>query len=149
MTSVVVVPCIDVGRAELAEARRALTGQGRAGLTDDSVARALWLARAIPPALDTLGDSSLLDVSIEPDAVVEIDNDVRTSGPLSLVAWRRDDELLVEIVVLTDAQLDARAFDSARARVVLPLRRRPADDNITAEDNIVRLQRFTFGAGKS
>lgn len=146
---IVVVPCLPVGRAELAEARRALAGQGRSGLDDDVIARLLWAARALPAVLDVVADLPL-DAMVFDGADVEV-GDAPVRGPLSLVAWRRDDELIIEVLVLRDQDLQDRAFDAPACRLMLSLRRLPppnlaVDDNITAEDNVIRLQRFSFGA---
>lgn len=149
MGALVVVPCLPVGRAEIAEARRALTGQGRSGLTDDAVVRLLWAARALPAALDVIADLTGNDVEF--DGIDIEPGDVTVRGPLSLIAWRRDDELIVEVIVVRDQDLLDRSFDAAVCRLMLPLRRLPpanlkTDDDITAEDNVIRLQRFSFGA---
>jgi|GEM_PF-1378657 len=152
MSGLIVIPCLPVGRAELAEARRALAGQGRGNVDDVTLAKTLWLARALPAVLDALADLSLLDVTFSPDVDVELSQDRPIRGPLSLVAWRRDDELVVEALVLGDTDLEARAFDAAVARAVFPIRLNApeaglaSDEDITAEDNVVRLQRFSFGA---
>jgi hypothetical protein len=152
MSGLVVIPCLPVGRAELAEARRALTGQGRGNVDDLTLAKTLWAARALPAVLDVLADLSLLDVTFSPDVDVELSQDRPIRGPISLVAWRRDDELVVEVLVLGDADLEAYAFDAAVARAMFPIRLNSpepglqSDEDITSEDNVVRLQRFSFGA---
>jgi hypothetical protein len=149
--ALVVIPCLPVGRAELAEARRALAGQGRGGLADEAVARLLWTARAIPAVVEIMVEAGAGALEF---AGLDVDRAPTTSrGPLSLVAWRRDDELVIEVLVLRDDDLAQRAFDNAVCRLMVGLRRpliRPqaaGDDNdITAEDNVIRLQRFSFGA---
>lgn len=152
MTVVVVTPCTGVGRAEIAEARRALAGQGRIARSaaDDVVRDLLWLARAVPAALELLAARSLLDVELG-RGVVEHLAPLRPKAPLSLVAFRRDDEPLVEVLVIADADLERRVFDAACVRIALPLRiRLPAPDVATddgrAADDPIRLQRFSFGA---
>ncbi len=148
--ALVVIPCLPVGRAEIAEARRALAGQGRSGLTDDVIARMLWTARALPAVIDVLADS---DAGALDFAGIDIEQAPTTSrSPLSVLAWRRDDELVVEVLVLRDEDLEQRAFDGAVCRLMVGLRRPPirplpgSDDDVTAEDNVIRLQRFSFGA---
>ncbi len=168
-TRTVVVPCLPVSRNEIAEARRALTGQGRKDLHDNGIVRALWLARALPAVLDVLSDTSLLDVTLDDDVFIEA-TAVGDYTPLTLIAWRRDDELLVEAIVIDDHDVSARAFDNSHARLLFSLSRRPLasppptdpdiSDDITAEEKplirkgeadspqaAVRLQRFSFGKG--
>lgn len=148
--ALVVIPCLPVGRAELAEARRALAGQGRNGLSDDAIARALWTARALPAVVEVLveSDAGALDF-----AGIDVEHAPTTSrSPLSVLAWRRDDELVVEVLILRDDDLAQRTFDNAVCRLMVGLRRPPirplpgGDDDVTAEDNVIRLQRFSFGA---
>lgn len=148
--ALVVIPCLPVGRAELAEARRALAGQGRSGLSDEAIARVLWTARAIPAVVEVMVEA---DAGALEFAGLDVDHAPMTSrGPLSLVAWRRDDELVVEVLVLRDDDLAQRTFDNAVCRLMVGLRRPPirplpvGDDDVTAEDNVIRLQRFSFGA---
>jgi hypothetical protein len=148
--TLVVIPCLPVGRAELAEARRALAGQGRSGLSDDAIARGLWTARALPAIVEVLVDS---DAGALDFAGIDVEPAPTTSrSPLSLLAWRRDDELVIEVLVLHDDDLARRAFDNAVCRLMVGLRRPPirplpgGDDDVTAEDNVIRLQRFSFGA---
>jgi len=153
MSGLVIVPCLTVGRAELAEARRALAGQGRA-VSDEPLRDALWIARALPAVLDVLGALSLLDVELGA-ATVEVTGVPRPRVPLSLVAWRRDHEAAVEVIVLHDHDLELRAFDAAVVRVRVPLRLRLSVVDASQPDQangepVVRLQRFSFGAaGKS
>lgn len=148
--ALVIIPCLPVGRAEIAEARRALAGQGRGGLSDDAIARALWTTRALPAVIDVLADS---DAGALDFAGIDIEHAPTTSrSPLSVLAWRRDDELVVEVLVLRDDELEQRAFDGAVCHLMVGLRRPPirplpgSDDDVTAEDNAIRLQRFSFGA---
>ena len=153
MSAVVIVPCLLVGRAELAEARRALAGQGRA-VSDDPLRAALWIARALPAVLDVLGELSLLDVELGA-ATVEQMHAPRARVPLSLLAWRHDHEDAVEVIVIADNDLEFRAFDAAIVRLRIPLRLRLAVVDASQPDQTngepaVRLQRFSFGAaGKS
>ncbi len=155
MGALLVTPCTTVGRADLAEARRALVGQGfPRGLGDADIARALWVARALPAVLDVLGDLSLLDLDFIGADVEIADDAIARRGPLELLTWRRDDELIIEVLVLSAEALRERAFDAAVARMMFAIRHRApllvsspiGDDDITAEDNVVRLQRFSFGA---
>jgi hypothetical protein len=152
MSGLVVIPCLPVGRAEVAEARRALAGQGRGTVDDLTLTKHLWLARALPAVLDTLADISLLDVAFSSNGDFELSQERPVRGPLSLVAWRCDDELVVEVLVLNAAHLAVNAFDAAVARATFPFRLTTPepdlirDDDTTAEENVVRLQRFTFGA---
>jgi hypothetical protein len=102
--------------------------------------------------LDTLADISLLDVAFSSNGDFELSQERPVRGPLSLVAWRCDDELVVEVLVLNAAHLAVNAFDAAVARATFPFRLTTPepdlirDDDTTAEENVVRLQRFTFGA---
>lgn len=156
MSTVVVLPCLAVGRAEVAEARRALAGQGRSA-ADAEVVRALWTARALPAVIELLASTSLLHAELLP-ATVEPGPAPKVRAPLSVVAWRHGDEHVVEVVVLTDIDLQLRSFENALVSVRIPLLVREAA--ITIEDGdlldnsdtspVVRLQRFSFGsAGKS
>ncbi len=153
MSAVIVIPCVTVARAELAEARRALAGQGKS-VGDDVLRELLWLARALPATLDVLGERSLLDVELG-RATVEIIAAPRPRQHLSLLAWRRDDEFFVEIIVLETADLDRDAFDAACVRIAIPLRLRVPTPNSSTSTDVdapaaIRLQRFSFGAaGKS
>jgi len=148
--ALVVIPCLPVGRAELAEARRALAGQGRNGLTDEVLARGLWTARALPAIVEVLVQSgeSVFDFS-----GIDIESAPTSSrSPLSVLAWRHEDELVVEVLFLRDDDLVRRSFDNAVCRLMVGLRRPPVrplpggENALTAEDNVIRLQRFTFGA---
>ena len=156
MSTVVVLPCLAVGRAEIAEARRALAGQGRSA-ADAEVLRALWTARALPAVIELLASTSLLHAELLP-ATFEVGPAPKTRTPLSVVAWRHDDEDVVEVVVLTDADLQLRVFENALASLRIPLHVRPTsvaldvDHDLDNSDTspVVRLQRFSFGsAGKS
>jgi hypothetical protein len=178
--TLVVVPCAPVERAHVKEAWRALIGQGvgqgageRAFVdggeaVDAAVTQLLWLARALPVVVDVLadagagvdlgsvrfGDAVFVDVSAAP---------ART--PLSCVAWRRDDELCVEVLfVPTQAVADGSVVDDAFAHLLVPFALAPHtslppvsdDDEVTAEDykiarpeaentDPVRLRRFHVG----
>jgi hypothetical protein len=158
MGALLVTPCTAVGRADIDEARRALVGQGMPrGLSDADVARALWTARALPTVLDVLADLSLLDLDFIGADVELADDAITRRGPFELLAWRRDDELIIEVLVLSPDALRERAYDAAAVRMMFGIKHRApmivtslGDDDITAEDNVVRLQRFTLGArGKS
>jgi hypothetical protein len=148
MSALVVVPCLPVGRAEIAEARRALAGQARLGLSDATIARGLWVARAMPAVLDVMGASGLLhcgfagvDVAAAPTA---------STAPLSLVAWRRDEEPVVEALALHDDDLAQRRFEEPICHLLVGLRRpknrRAPTDLHDDDDPVIRLQRFSFGA---
>ena len=111
--TVVVVPCLPVARPHLREAWRSLVGQGhpREAVGDDGVTALLWLGRALPAVLDVLAGLDLADVQLGA-AVVDVmapESVDLERGPLSLVAWRRDDELLVEVLILPSAALAAAA----------------------------------------
>lgn len=148
--TLVVIPCLPVGRAELAEARRALAGQGRNGLTDEMLARGLWTARALPAIVEVLLQSGETSVDF---TGIDIESAPTSSrSPLSVLAWRHDDELVVEVLFLRDDDLALRSFENAVCRLMVGLRRPPVrlqpdgEDALTADDNVIRLQRFTFGA---
>lgn len=148
MSALVVVPCLPVGRAEIAEARRALAGQARLGLSDETIARGLWLARTLPAVLDVMADAGMMRCAF---AGLDIAAAATTStAPLSLVAWRRDDEPVVEALVLRDDDLAARLFEEAVFHLLIGLRRpktrRAAFDPDDDDDPVVHLQRFSFGA---
>jgi hypothetical protein len=157
MDCVVVVPCLPVGRAEVAEARRALAGQGKSA-SDVDVTRLLWLSRALPALVEVMASVSLLDAVAGP-AQFELGTPAPARTPLALVAWRHDDESAVEVVVVTRSDLQLRIFDNALAWMHVPLHIPPplsapaADvDRLDTSDTspVVRLQRFSFGsAGKS
>jgi hypothetical protein len=157
MSTVVVLPCLAVGRAEVAEARRALAGQGRTA-ADAEVVATLWTARALPAVIELLASTSLLHAELLP-ATFEAAPAPKTRSPLSVVAWRRDDEDVVEVVVLTDADLQLRIFENALVSLRISLLVRPTAVGIDVDSDlldhsdtspVVRLQRFSFGsAGKS
>ena len=54
---VVSMPVMQLERAHVAEARRALRAQGRDEIDDDAIIRLLWVARCLPAALDVLADA--------------------------------------------------------------------------------------------
>jgi hypothetical protein len=153
MTAVVVVPCLPVERPQLREAWRSLVGQGRdkAVLPDDVVGRLLWLSRALPSVLDVLASVDLWELRLDPAVVEVVDAGVR--GPLALVAWRRDDELCVEVLVVpAGAVTRGSVVDAVAVRLLFPFRlvRVSGEDDITAEDmklppDPVRLRRFSVG----
>lgn len=157
MSAVLVVPCLGVRGPEVAEARRTLLGQGRLGsgkrrdVAAESVAvqRALWIARALPIVVEILAGVSFADIEFG-EAEVELGATPPPRTPLRMLAFRRDDECFVEVLALTHPDLSARHFESPVARVAIPFRFRAplprpdaVDDDITAEDNVIRLQRFT------
>jgi hypothetical protein len=149
-TRAVVAPCLPVARPHLREAFRALLGQGhpRDQLTDDVLARLLWLARAVPVAVDVVDDLALVDTRF-PSATVELLRRPPERGPLRLVGWRRDDESFVELIVLTADAAAAGSFGDAFVRIVIDLETTASppldvdEDERTLEG--VRLQRFSFG----
>ena len=165
MSTVVVVPCTPVRAAQLAEGRRMLQGQGRIGAAkrkssteavDDAVARVLWIGRALPVVLDVLAQRSLLDTRFLAGDV-EIFGVPPPRTPMVLVGYCRDDERLVEVLAMSAADLERRAFDAAWVRVAVPFAdtsnsvpgpdsglESDLDDDITADDNVIRLQRFSF-----
>jgi hypothetical protein len=140
----------------VAEARRALAGQGRS-VGDVDVTRLLWLSRALPPLVELMASLSLFDAVVGP-AHLEIGAPL-PRAPLAVVAWRHDDESAFEVVVVTRSDLQLRIFDNAVAWMHVPLHIPPrqsapaADvDSLDTSDTspVVRLQRFSFGsAGKS
>jgi hypothetical protein len=148
-TTVVVVPCLPVARPHLREAYRALIGQGhhRDALSDDNLAQLLWLARALPVAVDVVDGLALVDTCF-PSATVEVLRRPPDRGPLALLGWRRDDDAFVELLVLSPAALHAGAFADAFVRIVVDvatIEHAPAggdEDEPTVE--VVRLQRFTI-----
>jgi hypothetical protein len=148
-TAVVVVPCLPVARPHLREAYRTLIGQGihRDALGDDDLTRLLWLARALPVAVDVVTGLALVDTSL-PSASIEVLRRPPDRGPLRLLGWRRDDEPFVELLVLSPSALDAGAFADAFVRIVVDVVENETqpigdDDEPTVEG--VRLQRFSFG----
>ncbi|MBM4280743.1 MAG: hypothetical protein FJ137_08280 [Deltaproteobacteria bacterium] len=149
-TRAVVIPCLPVARPHLREAFRALLGQGhpRDRLTDDVLARLLWLARALPVAVDVVADPLLEDTRF-PDATVEVLRRPPENGPLCLVGWRRDDEPFVELLVLNPEAAAAGSFGDAFVRIVVEVETTaspPLDgDDETSTLPVVRLQRFSFG----
>lgn len=156
MSTVVVLPCIAVGRAEVAEARRALAGQGRTAADRDVIA-ALWTARALPAVIELLASMSLLDAQLGQPT---LDHGIAQRGraPLSVVAWRHADESAIEVVVVTDTDLQLRSFENALVSLRIPLLLRPVAAPVEDSEHldnadtspVVRLQRFSFGsAGKS
>ena len=158
MTVVVVVPCLPVARPHLREAWRSLVGQGhgKEAIDDDAVFGLLWKARALPVVLDVVANLDLHELEWEA-AVVDVlaaDVDGRSpalgKGPLSLLAWRRDDELLVEVLVVPNAALDDGAVaDAALLRLAFPFRTsRAASLESDDTDNMkidVRVRRFSLG----
>jgi hypothetical protein len=150
MNTVVVLPCLPVARPHLREAYRTLIGQGlpRDALTDDTLATLLWLARALPVAVDVVAGLALVDTRL-PEATFEVLRRPPDRGPLCLLGWRRDDDAFVELLVLTPAALEAGAFADAFVRIVIdiavvePAPTGDTDDEPTVEG--VRLQRFTVG----
>ena len=72
-----------------------------------------------------------------------------------MVAWRRDDELAVEVLVVPASALaEGNVVDAVVVRVVFPFRlmRSGGEDEITAEDlkipskdDVVRVRRFSVG----
>jgi hypothetical protein len=155
--TVVVLPCLPVGRAEVAEARRALAGQGRS-VGDVDVTQLLWLSRALPALVELMASLSLFDAVVGP-AHLELGAPAPPRAPLAVVAWRHDDEHAFEVAVVTCSDLELRIFDNAVAWMHVPLHIPPrqsapaADvDSLDTSDTspVVRLQRFSFGsAGKS
>jgi hypothetical protein len=148
-TRVVVVPCLPVAQAHLREATRTLVAHGfpRDGLDDDHVGRLLWLARALPVAIDVVADLDLPDRRF-PHATVEVQQRPPARGPLHLLGWRRDDEPFVELLVLSPEALAARLFGEAFIRIVVDLETvAPAPFDPAEEPTLesVRLQRFSFG----
>lgn len=161
MTSVVVVPCLPVERPQLREAWRSLVGQGhdKRALSDEVVTELLWKARALPLVVDILSAVDLYAVRFE-GCVVEVLAPLPEQTPLSMIAWRRDDELAVEVLVVPAAVVAAHAgnvVDAVAVRVVFGFRlvgSGPGDEDITAEDlkipgndrdEPVRLRRFSVG----
>ena len=113
--SIVVVPCLPILRPQLREAWRSLVGQGHAkeSVSDEAVTALLWKARALPLVLDVIADLDLGHVHFD-DVVVDILADADASltrAPLFLLAWRRDDEMLVEVVVVAADGLDDGTAD--------------------------------------
>lgn len=149
MSNVVVAPCLPVARPHLREAYRALIGQGvhRDALSDEHLARVLWLARALPVAVDVLAGLALVDTRL-PAASFEVLRRPPDRGPLCLLGWRRDDEPFVELLVLAPADLDAGAFGDAFVRIVVDVDVTgppPIGDDDEPTVEAVRLQRFTLG----
>lgn len=161
MTSVLVVPCLPVERPQLREAWRTLVGQGhdKRALSDDVVVELLWKARALPLAVDILSAIDLYAVRFE-DSFVEVLAPIPSQTPLTMVAWRRDDELAIEVLVVPTAVMGAAVssvVDAVAVRVVFTFRLAgvgPNDEDITAEDlkipnkdrdEPVRLRRFSVG----
>jgi len=142
------------------EAWRSLVGAGQlpghapTPDVDNIVASWLWLARALPVAIDVLAGLDLYAVRFEP-AVLDVLVGGWHKRPLCMVGWRRDDELAVEVLVAPAAALDeGNLIDAAVVRVSLPFRlmqSHPGDEDITAEDlkvardEPVRVRRFSVG----
>ncbi len=175
MTAVVVVPCLSVERAHRRECWRCLVGQGydKDLMVDDVVAGLLWRARALPVVVDILSTLDLFEVRFEP-AIIEVLvagahlSSAHLQGPagaggLVMLAWRRDDELCVEVLVAPAASVDdGSVVDAALVRLAFPFRlvRATGEEDITAEDmkigrpapsspgdsaDPVRVRRFSMG----
>jgi hypothetical protein len=148
---VVCLPCLPVARPHLREACRALIGQGhpRDLLTDENVARVLWLARALPVVVDLVGGLGLADTRL-PRATVEVLRPPPDRGSLRMLGWRRSGEAFVELLVLTPDAVDRGAVGDAFVRIVVdvevdaPTSEVPPDDDEPTLES-VRLQRFSFG----
>ncbi|MDP2345941.1 MAG: hypothetical protein Q8O67_33685 [Deltaproteobacteria bacterium] len=164
--SVVVVPCLPVARPHLREAWRSLVGQGHSqealGPVDDDtgygVSGLLWMARALPLVIDVLAALEIADVHFGP-AVVDViapGNPALARGPISMIGWRRDDELLVEVIVVPTPALEeasrATLADAALLRLAFPFRVGALPESGSLEgddtDNMkidVRVRRFSLG----
>jgi hypothetical protein len=191
MSVVVVVPCLPVARPHLREAWRSLVGQGYtqdalAGVSagrprpddDDTGSRVsglLWIARALPVVIDVLAGIEIADVTFLP-AVVDVlspGSAALSRGPLSMVGWRRDDELLVEVIVMPASSLEDASrgllagtgdgttgtpaaapglawADAALVRLAFPIRLGGQPDDVLGDDTDnmkidVRVRRFSMG----
>ncbi len=158
--SLVVVPCLPVARPHLREAWRSLVGQGhpKEAIDDDAVSALLWKARALPVVLDVLAHLELAELRLG-SVVVELlaPGDVALAkGPLSLLAWRRDDEPLVEVLILPRAVLDDGTpvswVEAALVRMGFPFYAsvRARSDELEGDDTDnmkidVRVRRFSLG----
>ena len=161
-TRVVVTPALCVARPHVREAFRALLGQGHAReeLDEELLTRLLWLARALPAAMDVVEGLSLIDTRFT-QATLEVLGPTPSRGLVTLVAWRQGDEDFVEVLVLARDAFEQRAFDAACVRIVFSVtgaaqKAPPADvggatvdDDDTAPFDVatldsIRLQRFTL-----
>lgn len=115
-------PVLDVEPGHVAEARRALRAQGKAPC-DDGVLRLLWVARALPTALDVLadarsepglGDVSFLDVEVD---VPSDHDDPAQPGAELFALGRLEASSPAEVVVLIG---DRRALLDAESDLATP-----------------------------
>ena len=134
-----VLPVLAVEPGHVAEARRALHAQGRA-VDDAVVERLLWVARALPAALDVLADTrspiALGDACISGAAVELLEPTARPGAPLLLFACATDTGVRVEVVELFP-WLDTDEC-RLRCRVTLTVSPVPPKDG-------VRVVRFQVG----
>ncbi len=96
-----VVPVLPVEPGHIAEARRALTAQGRR-VDDAAVERLLWTARAVPIALDLLADAASpvpIDDASFTGVTVEMSEPLaHATGPALALARRVEGAIQVDVV---------------------------------------------------
>ncbi len=139
MSGVTVLPVLGVERGHVAEARRALAMQGRV-LDDAAVERLLWVARALPAALDLLADlqspTAIAEARFAGVAVELPDPAIGAGTPLAQLARAVTGGVQVEVLELYP-YLDS---DEVRVRCRVTLAVSPAPP-----DEAVRLVRFHLG----
>lgn len=131
-----VLPVLAVEPGHVAEAKRALAAQGRV-LEDGAVERLLWVARALPAALDLLADPASplpIDEACFTSATLEPGEAPAPHGTPALLLARRVEGAIQVDVVDRFPWLDS---DEERLRCRITL----AVSHVAAADR-VRLVRF-------